>query len=68
MSMDLNKPYYDFKGKYGKLGYDPKERFLDFKKKYEKLEYDPKGRFLYLGKSRNNNIWLAMAPWIVSMI
>jgi hypothetical protein len=42
--MDLKKPYQDFKGKYGKFG------------------FDPKGKLLYLGKSRNNNVWLAMGP------
>lgn len=45
LSIDLNKPYRDFRGKYGKLG------------------FDPKGRFLFLGKSRNDDMWLAMAPW-----
>lgn len=44
-NLDLKKPYRDFKGKYGKLGFDPKRRFL------------------YLGKSRNDDVWLAMAPW-----
>ena len=44
LSMELNKPYRDFKGKYGKLG------------------FDPKGRILHIGKSKNNDVWLAMAP------
>ena len=39
------KPYHDFKGKYGKLG------------------FDPKGHMLYIGKCRNDDVWLAMAPW-----
>jgi hypothetical protein len=43
--LDLTKPYRDFKGKYGKLG------------------FDPKGRILFIGKSRNDDVWLAMAPW-----
>jgi len=44
-NLDLTKPYRDFKGKYGKLG------------------FDPKGRILFIGKSRNDDVWLAMAPW-----
>ena len=44
-SLDLVKPYRDFKGKYGKLS------------------FDPKGWLLYIGKSRNDDVWLAMAPW-----
>lgn len=44
-ALDLKKPYRDFKGKYGKLG------------------FDPKGRILFIGKSRNDDVWLAMAPW-----
>jgi hypothetical protein len=45
LELDLKKPYRDFKGKYGKLG------------------FDPKGRILFIGKSRNDDVWLAMAPW-----
>ena len=43
-NLDFGKPYRDFKGKYGKIG------------------FDPKGRFLFLGKSRNDDVWLARAP------
>jgi hypothetical protein len=45
LNLDFKQPYRDFKGKYGKLG------------------FDPKGRFLYIGKFRNDDVWLAMAPW-----
>ena len=44
LTMDFKKPYRDFKGKYGKLG------------------FDPKGKLLYLGRSQNDDVWLAMAP------
>lgn len=42
---------------------DLSKLYRDFKGKYEKLGSDPKGRFLFLGKSRNDDVWLAMAPW-----
>jgi hypothetical protein len=45
LALDLKKPFRDYKGKYGKLG------------------FDPKGRMLYIGKCRNDDVWLAMAPW-----
>lgn len=45
LSLDLSQPYRDYKGKYGKLG------------------FDPKGRMLYIGKCKNDDVWLAMAPW-----
>lgn len=44
-NMDFHQPYRNFKGKYGKLG------------------FDPKGRMLYIGTSKNDEVWLAMAPW-----
>ena len=45
LTLDLSKPYRDYKGKYGKLG------------------FDPKGRMLYIGKCKNDDVWLALAPW-----
>jgi hypothetical protein len=45
LNLDFHQPYRNFKGKYGKLGFDPKERML------------------YIGRSKNDEVWLAMAPW-----
>ena len=45
LTLDFAKPYRDYKGKYGKLGFDPKSRML------------------YIGKCKNDDVWLAMAPW-----
>lgn len=36
----------------------------DFKEKHKKLGLDPKGRLLYLGRSRNNDVWFAMASFM----
>lgn len=41
---------------------DLKAPYREFKAKYGKLGFDPKGRMLYIGKCRNEDVWLAMAP------
>src|ERR1700676_2396478 len=37
--------------------------YRDFKGMCGKLSFDPKGRILFISKSRNDDVWLTMAPW-----
>jgi hypothetical protein len=40
--------------------------YRDFKCKYAKLNYDPKGRFLWVGRVRDEDLYIAMCPRVVS--